>query len=122
MEILKKNMKLVLLFIMTILVVNIFLSLIYYIFGFDKNIYNIILFISYLLIIYFFNLKIGKNKKKETIQNSFMFSMLVISIMFILNIIISIENFGLQSILYYIIILVTSTLGILIGRRKRTQD
>ena len=122
MNILKKNIKLILLFIICFLISSFILSGIYYFLGFSKNLYLTLLFFINLLIIYIFSLKIGKIKSKESILNSIIFPSFIILIIFILNIIFFIKDFSFQNILYYIIILTTSILGIFIGRRKKVQN
>ncbi len=122
MSILKKNIKLILLFLVTIFTVTLLLSGIYYFFGFSKSIYLPVLFFINLIIIYIFSLKIGKNKREENIYNSLIFSILIISIFFILSMIFFISDFDIRNILYYIIIFITSLLGILIGRRKKASN
>ena len=122
MNILKKNIKLILLFILCFLISSLILSGIYYFFGLNKNLYSIILFFTNILIIYIFNLKIGKNKLKEPLKNSIIFPLFIIAIIFIFNILFFIKDFSFQNILYYIIIFTTSILGIFIGRRKNIKN
>ena len=121
MNILKKNLKLILLFFIVCFLSTLILSYIYYLFGFSKSIYLPVLFFINLIIIYIFSLKIGKNKKEENIYNSLIFISLVIAIFFILSMIFFIGDFTLQNILYYIIVFITSFLGVLIGRRKKAS-
>ena len=122
MNILKKNIKLILLFIICFLISSFILSGIYYFLDFNKNLYLTLLFFINLLIIYIFSLKIGTSKSKESILNSIIFPSFIIFLIFILNIIFFIKDFSLQNILYYIIIFTTSILGIFIGRRKKVQN
>ena len=121
MNILKKNFKLILLFFIVCLTETLILSYIYYLFGFSRSIYLPILFFINLIIIYIFSLKIGKNKKGENLYNSLVFISLVIGIFFIISMIFFISDFTLQNILYYIIVFITSLLGVLIGRRKKAS-
>ena len=121
MNILKKNFKLLLLFFIVCFLSTLILSYIYYLFGFSKSIYLPILFFINLIIIYIFSLKIGKNKKGENLYNSLVFISLVIGIFFIISMIFFISDFTLQNILYYIIVFITSLLGVLIGRRKKAS-
>ena len=121
MNILKKNFKLLLLFFIVCFLSTLILSYIYYLFGFSKSIYLPILFFINLIIIYIFSLKIGKNKKGENLYNSLVFISLIIGIFFIISMIFFISDFTLQNILYYIIVFITSLLGVLIGRRKKAS-
>lgn len=122
MNILKKNIKLLILFIIIFLLLMFLLSGIYYIFTFNKSIYYGILFLTTLLLIYVFNLKIGKTKKNEIIPNNLIFSACIIIVIFMINMIFYIKNFSFQNILYYLIILITSILGILIGKSKKDTN
>ncbi len=122
MNILKKNIKILFLFIFCFLISSFILSGIYYLINFNKNLYSIILFFINLLIIYFFNLKIGKERIKEPILNSIIFSNFIIIIAFLLSILFFIRDISFQSFLYYIIIFTTSILAIFIGRRKKTSN
>ena len=122
MNILKKNIKLVSLFFIVCLTITLILSSIYYLFGFSKSLYLPILFLINLIIIYIFSLKIGKSKKEENIYNSLVFIGLVIGIFFILSMIFFIGDFTIQNLLYYVIVFITSFLGILIGRRKKVSN
>ena len=122
MNILKKNIKLVSLFFIVCLTITLVLSSIYYLLGFSKSLYLPILFFINLIVIYIFSLKIGKNKKEENIYNSLVFIGLVIGIFFILSMIFFIGDFTIQNLLYYVIVFITSFLGILIGRRKKVSN
>ena len=113
MNILKKNIKILFLFIFCFLISSFILSGIYYLIN---------LFFINLLIIYFFNLKIGKERIKEPILNSIIFSNFIIIIAFLLSILFFIRDISFQSFLYYIIIFTTSILAIFIGRRKKTSN
>lgn len=119
MNILKKNLKLVISFLITFMFMIFILSGIYYLFNFNRSIYYALLFIISLILIYIFNLNIGKNQKNEVIINNLVFSASIIVIIFIINMLFFIKSFSLQNILYYIIILITSLLGILVGKRKK---
>ena len=121
MNILKRNIKLVSLFFIVCLTITLLLSSIYYLLGFSKSLYLPILFFINLIVIYIFSLKIGKNKKEENIYNSLVFISLVIGVFFILSMIFFIGDFTIQNLLYYVIVFITSFLGVLIGRRKKAS-
>lgn len=108
--------------LMKILIVSIvsiiLLSILSYFNIIGENTHNIIRIIILFVSLFLSGLKLGKNKEKNGYLEGLILSGIIIVLLFLLRLIV-IRNFDLSNILYYLLIVMTSTSGSILGINKK---
>lgn len=104
-----------------ILVFSLFLNILNYFDLLNKGMYKAIL-VSFLVIsIFIGSYNLGNNSKEKGYLNGIYFG-LIISVLFIIFSLLFKENITISSFIYYLIIVITSSIGGTIGINKKTTE
>ena len=114
----KKYIKNIGVLLLEFLVVTIFLSLLSYFNLISESIYSYLEFILLFFILYINGKKVSRNSSKFSILEGLKIGLLFVFIFIISNIILS-KSFDLKQFIYYLLIVLTPTLGSI---RKNIKD
>ena len=101
-----------------ILISSLILNIFYYFDIFNNTLYKILLIIFNSLIIGFSSYILGKNTNEKGYIEGLKFGLIIALIMFLLSLIFF-RNIELGMIIYYIIIIIVSVIGSMIGINKK---
>ncbi len=117
MNYLKKLIKIIASTLISIIVLGFILTIFYYFDLINNNIYNIMKMVIVLLSLFINALILGKNSTKYGLVEGLKLSAIILIIMFILKLITN-SSFDIRTIIYSIIILLTTSIGAVIGINK----
>ena len=118
MNYLKKLGKIVITTILSIIILGFILTILYYFDVINNNIYNIIKMIIVLLSLFINAYLLGKSSTKYGLVEGLKLGGIILIIMFILKITTN-SSFDIRTIIYSIILLLTSSIGSIIGINKK---
>ena len=118
MNYLKKLCKIVITTILSIIILGFILTILYYFDVINNNIYNIMKMIIVLLSLFINAYILGKSSTKYGLIEGLKLGTIILVIMFILKIITN-SSFDIRTIIYSIILLLTSSIGSVIGINKK---
>lgn len=118
MNYLKKLCKIVITTILSIIILGFILTMLYYFDIINNNIYNIMKMIIVLLSLFINSYLLGKNSSKYGLIEGLKLGTIILIIMFILKMITK-SSFDIRTIIYSIILLLTSSIGSVIGINKK---
>lgn len=87
--------------------------------GLNKNITSIILFILQILLFFIIGFIHGKKTNKKAFVEGLIISIILVFIMLILSLILFKYIFKFSNLIYYIILIVASTSGAILGKNKK---
>ena len=90
--------------------------------GVNSTVTNLILFIFNAVLFLIYGFKFGVKAKKQGYLAGLKIGVILIIILFIINIVISQKTFSISMIIYYLILLLCSTLGGMLGISKKKED
>lgn len=120
MELIKKYLKPTITTILIIILFIIIFSSLYYFNLIDKFTYEIIIIITLLLNIFFQTFILGKKCIKKGYLEGIKFNTIIITLFTIINLL-SIKDFNIKTLLYYLIMYLTSILGGCYGISKQQK-
>ncbi len=88
----------------------------------SSNITTIILFISNIALFVFLGFQNGKNSTKKGLVTGLLLGLLLVLFLFILYIIFYEFSFDINKVVYYLSLILSSTLGSIIGKNKQKKD
>ena len=118
MNYLKKLGKIVITTILSIIILGFILTILYYFDVINNNIYNIMKMIIVLLSLFINSYLLGKNSSKYGLIEGLKLGAIILVIMFVLKIITN-SSFDIRTFIYSIILLLTSSIGSVIGINKK---
>ena len=118
MNYLKKLCKIVITTILSIIILGFILTILYYFDVINNNIYNIIKMIIVLLSLFINAYLLGKSSTKYGLVEGLKLGGIILIIMLILKITTN-SSFDIRTIIYSIILLLTSSIGSIIGINKK---
>ena len=118
MNYLKKLGKIVITTLLSIIILGFILTILYYFDVINNNIYNIIKMIIVLLSLFINAYLLGKSSTKYGLVEGLKLGGIILIIMFILKITTN-SSFDIRTIIYSIILLLTSSIGSIIGINKK---
>lgn len=118
MNYLKKIGKILLITFISIIVLGLILNTLYYFNFISNNIYNIMKMVIVLLVFFINALLLGKSSSKYGIVEGLKLGVIFLLIMIILKLITN-SSFDIRTIIYSIIILLTTSGGAIIGINKK---
>ena len=89
------------------------------IFGLDNTVTNLLLFIFNFLVFFIFGYKSGELAKNKGYLQGLKISLLFLIFLIIINIIIGTFNAILPTLIYYLLLVLSSTIGAMIGINKK---
>lgn len=104
-------------FVGLILITALFINIFYYYNLINTTVYKIIIIITISIITFISSYLLGKKTKEKGYLEGIKFSLIIIALMFILSIIF--KNLSLNTIIYYLIIVLSSITGSSIGINKK---
>jgi len=113
----KRYLKYILTTTLSILILLFLLTIIYYFNLIKPNTFNLLKLLIILLTILINSLLLGKESNKKGYLEGIKLGSLIVILIFILTIIFS--KFEFKNLIYYLLILITSTLGSMIGINKK---
>lgn len=111
-----KEISLYLVFLCILVIICSLLNLI----GVNETITNLLLFLFNSIMFIILGIKTGKLAKKNGYLNGIKNGSILVLILFIINIFI--KNFSISTFLYYVILLLCSAFGGMIGINKKNKD
>ena len=114
---LKNILKSLLIFFITILVGTLIITLLNYFSLFSPNIISILKLILPITAIFITSYRLGKKSEKKGYIEGLKLGFIVIAILFI--IVLLLDKFNVKSLLYYLILLLTSVLSSMIGINRK---
>lgn len=121
METLKKYIISIAISIGLILIFALFLNILNYFDILNKNLYKGILVLFLVISIASGSYNLGYNSKEKGYLNGIYFGIAISTLFIILSVLFK-ENVTISSFIYYLIIVITSTIGSTIGINKRTTE
>ena len=118
MNYLKKLCKIVITTILSIIILGFILTILYYFDVINNNIYNIMKMVIVLLSLFINAFFLGKNSTKYGLVEGLKLGAIFLIIMFIIKIFTS-NSFDIRTVIYSIIILLTTSIGSVIGINKK---
>ena len=107
-------------FIGLILIFSLFINLFYYFDLINNTVYKITLILTISIITFISSYILGTKTKQKAYLEGLKYSLIIISVMFILSLVF--KTLSLKSIIYYLIIMIISIIGITIGKSKRANS
>lgn len=118
MNYLKKLGKIIITTLLSIIILGFILTILYYFDIISNNIYNIMKMVIVLLSLFINAFFLGKNSTKYGLVEGLKLGAIIIIIMFIIKIFTS-NSFDIRTVIYSIIILLTTSIGSVIGINKK---
>lgn len=118
MNYLKKIGKILLITVSSILILGLILNTLYYFDVISNNIYNIAKMLIVLIVLFINALLLGKNSNKYGILEGIKLGGIFLLIMVILKVVLN-SSFDIRTLIYSIIILLTTSVGAVIGINKK---
>ena len=118
MNYLKKLGKIIITTLLSIIILGFILTILYYFDIINNNIYNIMKMIIVLLSLFINAFFLGKNSTKYGLVEGLKLGAIFLIIMFIIKIFTS-NSFDIRTVIYSIIILLTTSIGSVIGINKK---
>ena len=116
-----KYLKSLLYIVIPLLILNIIISVLYYFDLLSSNAFNISRLSILLLSVLIGGFNIGKSSKEKGYIEGLKLGILIIVFMFIFSLILK-SSFSISKFLYYIVIIIVSILGSMIGINKRKNS
>ena len=120
MNYLKKLGKFILFTLISIILLGLMLNALYYFDIISNNVYNIMKMVIILVILFINSLLLGKNSSKYGIVEGLKLGAIFLLFMVIIKLIIK-SPFDIRTFIYSIIILLTTSIGAVIGINKKTK-
>ncbi len=118
MNYLKKLSKIIITTLLSIIILGLILTILYYFDIINNNIYNIMKMVIVLLSLFINAFFLGKNSTKYGLVEGLKLGAIFLIIMFIIKIFTS-NSFDIRTVIYSIIILLTTSIGSVIGINKK---
>ena len=118
MNYLKKLGKIIITTLLSIIILGFILTILYYFDIINNNIYNIMKMVIVLLSLFINAFFLGKNSTKYGLVEGLKLGAIFLIIMFIIKIFTS-NSFDIRTVIYGIIILLTTSIGSVIGINKK---
>ena len=118
MNYLKKLGKIIITTLLSIIILGFILTILYYFDIISNNIYNIMKMVIVLLSLFINAFFLGKNSTKYGLVEGLKLGAIIIIIMFIMKIFTN-SSFNIRTIIYSIIMLLTTSIGSVIGINKK---
>lgn len=118
MNYLKKLSKIIITTLLSIIILGFILTILYYFDIINNNIYNIMKMVIVLLSLFINAFFLGKNSTKYGLVEGLKLGAFFLIIMFIIKIFTS-NSFDIRTVIYGIIILLTTSIGSVIGINKK---
>ena len=118
MNYLKKIGKIIITTLLSIIILGFILTILYYFDIINNNIYNIMKMVIVLLSLFINAFFLGKNSTKYGLVEGLKLGAIFLIIMFIIKIFTS-NSFDIRTVIYSIIILLTTSIGSVIGINKK---
>lgn len=118
MNYLKKLGKIIITTLLSIIILGLILTILYYFDIINNNIYNIMKMVIVLLSLFINAFFLGKNSTKYGLVEGLKLGAIFLIIMFIIKIFTS-NSFDIRTVIYSIIILLTTSIGSVIGINKK---
>ena len=118
MNYLKKLGKIIITTLLSIIILGFILTILYYFDIINNNIYNIMKMVIVLLSLFINAFFLGKNSTKYGLVEGLKLGAIFLIIMFIIKIFTS-NSFDIRTVIYSIIILLTTSIGSVIGINKK---
>ena len=120
MQYLKKIGKFILFTLISIILLGLMLNALYYFDIISNNVYNIMKMVIILVILFINSLLLGKSSSKYGIVEGLKLGAIFLLFMVIIKLIIK-SPFDIRTFIYSIIILLTTSIGAVIGINKKTK-
>ena len=118
MNYLKKLGKIIITTLLSIIILGLILTILYYFDIINNNIYNIMKMVIVILSLFINAFFLGKNSTKYGLVEGLKLGAIFLIIMFIIKIFTS-NSFDIRTVIYSIIILLTTSIGSVIGINKK---
>ena len=118
MNYLKKLSKIIITTLLSIIILGLILTILYYFDIINNNIYNIMKMVIVILSLFINAFFLGKNSTKYGLVEGLKLGAIFLIIMFIIKIFTS-NSFDIRTVIYIIIILLTTSIGSVIGINKK---
>ena len=118
MNYLKKLGKIIITTLLSIIILGLILTILYYFDIINNNIYNIMKMVIVLLSLFINAFFLGKNSTKYGLVEGLKLGAIFLIIMFIIKIFTS-NSFDIRTVIYSIIILLTTSIGSVIDKNKK---
>ncbi len=118
----KKHGKNILYFMISILIITIILSTIDYFTSITTNPLNILITISMIIMFFIIGVKTGKKVESKGYIQGLKKGSLLILLLYLLNIIFNGFTISLTRITYYLLLIISCTIGSMIGINKKTTN